>query len=194
MSQAKKRSSRPKKASLRPRGAGREALLEAARAEFDRGGFDGTDSNRIARRAGYAPQTFYRHFADKSAIFVAVYERWLQNELRDVGRATARGPLAASKVFIQHHGKHRELRRSLRHLTLTDPTVRQARAASRQRQIDLLEKGSFGNLGRLARIALILCIERISDAAADGELGDLGLNKKQQAELLAQVIEKLTAV
>src|SRR4051812_9867208 len=54
----------------RERGAGREALLEAARAEFDESGFEGTDTNRIARRAGYAPQTFYRHFTDKTAIFI----------------------------------------------------------------------------------------------------------------------------
>src|SRR5688572_2853570 len=62
----------------RERGAARGALLDAARAEFDEAGFEGTDTNRIARRAGYAPQTFYRHFADKTTIFVETYHRWVE--------------------------------------------------------------------------------------------------------------------
>ena len=69
--------------------------------------------------------------------------------------------------------------------------MRQARAASRLRQIDLLAAGAFGSLDRNARIALILCIERIADAAADGELKDLAIAPKAQAELLARVILKL---
>ncbi len=191
MNQGGSRKGRAGSGAARPRGVTREALLQAARAEFDHGGFDGTDTNRIARRAGYAPQTFYRHFADKRAIFLAVYDRWLEVEFRDVGRATARGPLAASRVLIRHHSEHREFRRSLRRLTVADDRVRRARAASREDQIERLAKGSFDKLDRLSRIALILCIERISDAAADGELADLKLSKTQQAELLARTIEKL---
>ena len=41
-------------------------------AEFIESGYAGTDTNRIARRAGFAPQTFYRWFADKTAILRAV--------------------------------------------------------------------------------------------------------------------------
>ena len=70
----------------RERGAAREALVVAARAEFDECGFEGTDTNRIARRAGYAPQTFYRNFADKTAIFVETYQRWLAVEWMDLAR------------------------------------------------------------------------------------------------------------
>jgi len=43
----------------------RQDLVEAAIAEFETVGFEGTNTNRIARAAGYAPQTFYRHFDDK---------------------------------------------------------------------------------------------------------------------------------
>ena len=43
-------------------GATRERLIRAALRAFGRGGFQGTDSNRIARAAGFAPQTFYRWF------------------------------------------------------------------------------------------------------------------------------------
>ncbi len=49
----------------------RDRLVAAAARAFNRAGYHGTDSNRIARAAGYAPATFYKHFADKRAIFVA---------------------------------------------------------------------------------------------------------------------------
>jgi AcrR family transcriptional regulator len=52
----------------------RRALLKAAAKIFNSEGYFATDSNRIARAAGYAPGTFYTHFADKRAIFLAVYE------------------------------------------------------------------------------------------------------------------------
>src|SRR5437773_1678266 len=55
-------------------------LVAAAAREFNRHGFFGTDSNKIARRAGYAPQTFYRWFADKTEIFLAVYRAWEEEE------------------------------------------------------------------------------------------------------------------
>ena len=57
----------------------RERLVEAAADAFNAHGFHGTDTNKIARAAGFAPQTFYRHFEDKLAIFIAVYEAWRQH-------------------------------------------------------------------------------------------------------------------
>src|SRR5580658_6973445 len=58
----------------------REALLEAAARIFNSVGYYGTDSNRIAREAGYAPGTFYVHFADKLEIFLEVYRGWVESE------------------------------------------------------------------------------------------------------------------
>jgi AcrR family transcriptional regulator len=178
----------------RRRGAAREALLEAAAREFNEGGFDGTDSNRIARRAGYAPQTFYRHFKDKSDVFIEVYRHWMKDEFRQVGRAAAQGPLAAANVLISHHTEYRGFRRSLRQLSLVDPTMRAARVENRRQQLRLFDKGAYAGLDRLSRIALLLCIERVADAAADGELADLGLSPKSQARLLAETVERLSAV
>src|SRR6516164_2929685 len=60
--------------------ATRAALIEAARLEFEEAGFDATQSNKIAARAGYAPQTFYRHFSSKLEIFLAVYDQWVADE------------------------------------------------------------------------------------------------------------------
>lgn len=177
----------------RERGAAREALLEAARAEFDEAGFEGTDTNRIARRAGYAPQTFYRHFADKTAIFVENYHRWLDDEWKDLEKAHGKGADEAARILLGHHARHREFRRSLRRLTSVDPVVRAARADSRKRQLELVDAqdSTRGRTReRAPRIALLLCIERIADAAADGELADLGLTADDQVALLADVIRR----
>src|SRR5713226_3801558 len=78
-------------------------LIAAAAKEFNTRGFHGTDTNRIARRAGFAPQTFYRHFADKTAIFLAVYERWWKDEsaaLQSVLRDSRPSPTGAARVVI----------------------------------------------------------------------------------------------
>jgi AcrR family transcriptional regulator len=182
------------RAATRERGAAREALLEAARAEFDEAGFEGTDTNRIARRAGYAPQTFYRHFADKTAIFVETYHRWVESERKDLEQAHGKRAEDMAGVMLRHHARHREFRRSLRRLTAIDPAVRAARAESRRHQLEFVDsqdRAAGKRRDASARIALLFCIERLADAAADGELGDLGLTPEQQVAMLADVIRRL---
>src|SRR5262249_23573853 len=94
----------------------RTRLVDAAALEFNERGFDGTDTNRIARRAGFAPQTFYRSFANKTAIFIAVYRAWEDNERALLDDLLARR--AATKrlvdAVVAHHRAHRIFRRSLR--------------------------------------------------------------------------------
>jgi AcrR family transcriptional regulator len=192
----KKTPARTRRTATRPpeRGAARGALLAAARAEFDECGFEGTDTNRIARRAGYAPQTFYRHFKDKTAIFVEIYKRWFEDEWKDLENAHGKGADGAARVLLEHHARHREFRRSLRRLTITDETVRTARTASRRHQLELVdaEDRMRGHKRETAlRVALLFCTERLADAAADGELADLGLSHEEQVALLADVLRRL---
>src|ERR1700679_2017991 len=52
------------------RGETSSRLVDAGAKEFAECGFQGTDTNKIARRAGFAPQTLYRWFDDKTAIFL----------------------------------------------------------------------------------------------------------------------------
>src|SRR5271170_2352101 len=82
----------------------RARLVAAAAAVFNRDGYYGTDSNRIARAAGYAPATFYKHFPDKRAIFLAAYEAWVSAEWsaieRSLGRARAPAQTAAELVNL----------------------------------------------------------------------------------------------
>jgi AcrR family transcriptional regulator len=157
----------------------RERLIEAAAGAFNAHGFHGTDTNKIARAAGFAPQTFYRHFADKLAVFIAVYEAWQDSE-RAAVRASAReaDPDAAiARASVAHHRDWRGFRRSLRLLAVEEPRIRAARAESRERQLADLAKAP-GNKGRTKAelAAALLKVERICDALADDELADLGLD------------------
>ena len=171
------------------------ALLDAAEREFNAHGFDGTDTNRIARAAGYAPQTFYRHFEDKRAVFLAVYERWWQGEstaLEEAGGGEPPSGEAAARIALAFHTKWRGFRRALRHLAIVDPKVRAARTAARKAQIARI-RGYRGNSARSdqALAAALLKAERICDAAAEGELADLGLAAQDIRALVADTVAEL---
>jgi AcrR family transcriptional regulator len=172
-------------------------LLDAAEEEFNAHGFEGTDSNRIARRAGYAPQTFYRHYKDKTAIFLAVYDRWWKGEvssLEEVAqqRKAPPGGAAAARIALAFHTKWRGFRRSLRHLAIVDPAVRAARTEARLAQIARMRPIS-GHKSRSDAefIAALLAAERLCDAAAEGELVDLGLSNSAVLRLVADAMKDL---
>jgi AcrR family transcriptional regulator len=69
----------------------RERLVAAAAILFNRAGYHGTDSNRIARAAGYSTGTFYKHFKDKREIFLAAYETWVASEWKAVATELSAG-------------------------------------------------------------------------------------------------------
>lgn len=195
----KKTSSRKtRKSQVRDPAATKAALVDAAEAEFNAHGFEGTDTNRIARAAGFAPQTFYRHFEDKRAVFLAVYERWWKGESAALEKSAQESPAnmeAAARVALAFHTKWRGFRRALRHLAIVDPKVRAARAAARRAQIARI-RAFAGNDGRSDQdlIAALLKAERLTDAAAEGELADLGLTPAAaKALVIAAVAELLGA-
>lgn len=175
-------------AAPRPRGAGRDALLEAARLEFNEVGFEGTDTNRIARRAGYAPQTFYCHFAAKRAIFAALFEQFVESENAIVQAALPHGPAAIAADLLRHHTENRLFRRSLRALAITDPEIRATRVALRRRQIGAVCAAVPG-FAEADAVALLLTADRLADAEAEGELAELGVT--DPAGLLARTWQTL---
>jgi AcrR family transcriptional regulator len=165
----------------------RDQLVAAAAAEFGDHGFAGTDTNRIARRAGFAPQTFYRWFKDKTEIFLAVYRAWEEAEREMMAELLRRGASETEQVdaALAHHRDHRNFRRSLRALSLTDTGVRAARAESRRRQIDRIG-------GRPDAAAVVLLqLERLSDALAEDELADMGLDDTIARQTLADLLKRL---
>jgi AcrR family transcriptional regulator len=172
----------------------KSALCAAARAEFAEHGYAGTDSNKIARRAGFAPQTFYRWYKDKSEIFVAAYRAWEEEERAALELLLARDAKsrAFAETIVAHHRAHLLFRRSLRQLALSEPMVRRARAESRKRQAERVRGWLSLPKRRLDAIYLSLFqIERLADAAAEGELADLGLTDGLALSAIAELIDRL---
>jgi len=195
------RKSRPRKPVPRNPEETRAGLIDAAEAEFNAHGFHGTDTNRIARRAGYAPQTFYRHFADKTAVFIAVYDRWWKDEIAALGRAlerksTEQSAQRAARIVMGFHVRWRGFRRSLRHLALEDPNVRAARIAARIAQMARLRAmpGNGRPQSDAELVGALLTIERLCDAAAEGELADLGLSARAATALVARAMSELVGL
>jgi AcrR family transcriptional regulator len=172
------------------RGDGFSALVGAARLEFEEHGYVGTNTNAIAKRAGYAPQTFYRHFLNKRAIFIAVYSLWIQEEERAL--ALAQSPEDIGVALITHHKRYRVFRRSLRMLTVEDDEVGSARAKARLAQIAAIKSRSnaFSSLKLADQVATLLTIERMCDSAADGEFERLGVDEIETKALIVQMVSR----
>ncbi len=164
--------------------ATRARLVAAAASVFNRDGYHGTDSNRLARAAGYAPATFYKHFADKRAVFLAAYEAWVTSEWTQVDRVvrSASAPSERAERIVRltlaHHRRWKGLRASLRALVATDADVRAAYRAQRRRQLELLAalRGPAAPARRERDALLLFTMERTCDAVADGEVRELGLS------------------
>src|SRR5712671_4512060 len=105
----------------------RERLIAAAARLFNRAGYHATDSNRIAREAGYSTGVFYKHFKHKREIFLAAYETWVASEWKAVGAELAAGGRREAvarrlvALTINFHTRWRGLRASLLALVFTDP-------------------------------------------------------------------------
>jgi AcrR family transcriptional regulator len=170
----------------------RDALVGAAAREFNTAGFHGTNTNLIAKAAGFAPQTFYRHFEDKIDIFLAVYADWQAKERAAVARALdADAPhRAIARAVLDHHQEWKMFRRSLRFLAVGDARVGQARAASRERQLDALARvPSNAARPRAELVGALLTLERLCDAAADSEFDDLGVGAKDVLVLVTAAVK-----
>lgn len=172
----------------------RERLVRAAAAIFERDGFDGTDSNAIARAAGYSPGTFYKHFADKRAIFLAVYEEWVTHEWNAIGRTLEETSDAGARaeaivaMYLEHHRRWRGFRASLRALAAKDRAVRSFYLAQRRRQLELM--ASEAPSARAADVLLLYTLERAADGLADGEAGSLGIEAAELRALLVELVRR----
>lgn len=168
----------------------RAKLIAAAAKEFNQHGYHGTDSNKIARRAGFAPQTFYRWFRDKTEIFLAVYRQWEEDEREMLAKLIAARASAGqlADAAVAHHRAYRNFRRSLRTLSYEEPEVRAARAQSRLRQIENIKSWNKSSRITTAEVATILLqLERLSDALAENEFQDLGVDEKSARAALVDL-------
>jgi AcrR family transcriptional regulator len=165
----------------------RRRLVAAAGVLFNRDGYDGTDSNAIAREAGYAPGTFYKHFEDKRAAFVAVYDEWVAEEWREIERVLASDTRSMARelvaAVVEMHARWRGFRRSLRALAAKDPEVRTAHLRGRARQLE-----AMGPRDHARHLFLLYALERAADALADGEPEALGVGRDAFIALLEREV------
>jgi AcrR family transcriptional regulator len=179
----------------------RRLLVEAAAQIFNSDGFHGTDTNRIAKAAGYTPGTFYTHFPDKRAIFLEVYQGWVDAELIDIAAGFKfKGPdhrERLARTILNHHKKWRTFRASLRALYAIDPEIRTARLAQRARQIDAIVTISVAAgrepLSRSRIFCNLLILEVICDSIADGNLQALRIRESEMFQILVENIGRLRA-
>ena len=162
----------------------RASLVATAMRVFNEVGYWGTDSNALARAAGYSPGTFYRHFADKRAIFLAAYEAWARLEhtallARIEAARTRRADVAGAFVdfIVEHHGRWRTFRASLGALAANDPELQKAIRAQRRRHLDVLST-MVGRRDRARNLVVLYTLEGLSDALADGEPRRFGVSAK----------------
>jgi AcrR family transcriptional regulator len=178
----------------------REQLIEAAGAEFTEFGFHGTDTNRIARRGGLGPASFYRHFADKDAVFREVYARWIAQNWRRLGEIVG-GPGAPeqqakkmAKALVAHYREAGGVRASVHALQHQSEAFRQMYLAEGRRQLEVAAtRRRARGLPPLAdeeHLAIFYVVERLADAIAFGEVEGLDL---KEAALMKPLERVLTA-
>ncbi|HWE26677.1 MAG TPA: helix-turn-helix domain-containing protein [Polyangia bacterium] len=155
-------------------------IVDAALVVFNRDGYFATDSNALARAAGYSPATFYKHFDDKRALFIAVYTRWVHDEWQELQAIVADGgtPMKLARRIVAavaaQHERARGMRAALRVLVHQDATVRAAFVAHRREQLIRMRALGHARHSRAADALVMLTLERVCDAIADGEAQALG--------------------
>ncbi|AUX41145.1 TetR family transcriptional regulator [Sorangium cellulosum] len=112
-----------------------EAIIEAAARVFDAHGYDGANTNLVARTAGVSVGSVYQYFPDKDALVTALHERHVRQmlELLEQVDAAADGSSLreATEVLVQKSlDVHRTEPRLQRLLHADLPTLEQKRALS----------------------------------------------------------------
>jgi AcrR family transcriptional regulator len=123
--------------------AGREAVLEAALAQLADGGYASASMAGIARRAGLATGSVYRHFLSKSDLFAEAFRRAAQREV-DV-LAAIRGETVAERLALSVETfVRRALAEPVRAYALiaepVDPAVESERLLFRRAYADLFAR------------------------------------------------------
>jgi len=127
-------------------------------------------------------------------IYISVGFAWEDEERAMLAKLLARKAPASELVnaAVEHHRAYKVFRRSLRALSLENVTVRKARAESRRRQIDQIKSWVAPAKPSSIQVATILLqMERLADAVAEGEFADLGLEDGVARETLADLQMRL---
>lgn len=176
----------------------RARLIRTAAQIFNRLPYWETDSNELAKEAGYSTGTFYRHFKDKREIFIAAYREWVVEEWTSIesrlSPALSPGESIdrASDALIEHHRRWRVFRGNLRALVTYDEELRELTQSLRREQLEKMRviRRARGDAPREIELDAIhaMMFERICDALADGDFRSLGCSAElAQAEFRAMM-------
>jgi len=129
----------------------RELIVEAAGRLFGQRGYDGTRLDAVAAAAGVTKPVLYRHFADKTALYLALLDRHREDLGSFAGALPPGGPLEARlrsvlEVWLDYVQAHDYAWRMLFRDTGGGEEVRAYRVGVHARARDVLA----GLLGHLA--------------------------------------------
>ena len=107
----------------------REAILDAAEMVFVQAGLHATGTRELAQACGVTEPVLYRHFPGKTAIFIAVVSRMIDQGIQHLSQAK------------NNQEKDQAIRRSLEAFLLIDAAadVEEATAFARNRRVALEE-------------------------------------------------------
>ena len=82
-------------------------ILRHASALFNREGYQSPSIERIAEHAGISKMTFYRYYADKEALILAILKQKESEFMQDLAQITADKASAREKLFAVFDYYHR---------------------------------------------------------------------------------------
>jgi AcrR family transcriptional regulator len=158
----------------------RERIVDGALAQLAEGGYASASVVAVARRAGVATGSVYRHFPSKGDLFAEVFRRASQREvdvlrsMTDRGEAVTRRLAAWVEAFVR-----RALAEPVRAYALiaepVDPAVEAERIAFRRAYADLFERALRDGIqaGELPPLDAELTAAAIVGALAEALVGPL---------------------
>lgn len=181
----------------------RARLIHTAAQIFNQVPYWETDSNQIAKAAGYSTGTFYRHFKDKSEIFIAAYREFVSEEWASIESQVAPGQTPgesidrAADALIEHHRRWRVFRGNLRALVTYDEELRDLTQTLRRETLEKMSilrsrQGPSGRRSLESDAIHAMMFERVCDAIADGDFVSLGCSVEvAQAEFRSMMRQYL---
>lgn len=179
----------------------REALVNSGIQLFNEPGYFFTDSNQIARHAGFAPGTFYQHFKNKNELFLEIFRLWLEQHRENVEKSLAASTSPEQFATIMAKGllplfeQSAGFRASVRALCATDKPTNEFR---RNRMIEFVElcnkaRQHYGLQVIAAHKVLekLMMMERYADALADGEFAAFGISRPEVETLVTNIVRDL---
>jgi AcrR family transcriptional regulator len=172
--------------------AARETIVAAALDQLAEGGYASASVVTIARRAGVATGTVYRHFPSKSDLFAEAFRRAAQAEVDELRAMTGRGEPARHRLAAWVEAfVRRALAEPVRAYALiaepVDPAVEVERLAFRRAYADLFGGALREGVGRgeLAPHDSELVAAAIVGALAEALVGPLARRDKGADALVA---------